>query len=218
MLFNIERDEGILIDGYLVPDTFSGSPSVRITDGQHDLVVLPCQREIPALVAAGRHLTGRCGFTIDETNVADLARQEALEIYDHETNLLIYRRRPPSQVLQKRVFRLETHLIPLWRLDDTIERHFQYFHKGIERHGRETATQAFVLTNAASMYVSGRLTFKSYENYIDETFNCITLLRDPYMELAERLLALKLVRKLAKGTQLLGSRDMMSYGPAIDFA
>jgi hypothetical protein len=218
MLFNIERDEGIRIVGYLVPDTFSGCPSVRITDGQRDLLVLPCQEEIPALVAAGRHATGRCGFTIDETIVADIVQKEALEIYDHETNILIYRRRSSSGMIQRRVFRLETHLIPLWRLDDTIERHFQYFHKGIERHGKETVTQVFVLTNATSMYVSGRLTFKSYETYIDESFDCIALLRDPYMELAERLLALKLVRKLAKEAQLLGPRDMMSYGPAIDFA
>ena len=129
MLFNIERDEGNRIVGYVVPDTFSGTAAIRITDGQRDLLVLQCLEERAALVAAGRHATGQCGFTIDETLVADLSRQEGLEIYDNETNILIYRRRPPTEVIQKRVFRLETHLIPLWRLDDRIERHFQYFTK-----------------------------------------------------------------------------------------
>jgi hypothetical protein len=218
MLFNIERDEGNRIVGYVVPDTFSGSTAIRITDGERDLLVLPCNTELAALAAASRHATGRCGFTIDETIIADLSRQEALEIYDNETNILIYRRRPPSAVIQKRVFRLETHLIPLWRLDDRIERHFQYFHKGIERHGRETATQVFVLSNANSLYLSGRLVFKAYENYIDGTFHCIAVLRDPYMELAERLLALKLIRKLANELQLLGARDMITFAPAIEFA
>lgn len=218
MLFNTERDEGNRIVGYVVPDSFSGSSSIRITDGERELSVLECRQEIPALVAAGRHATGRCGFTVDETSVADLPRLEMLEIYDVESNILIYRRRPPAQLTQKRVFRLETHLVPLWRLDDRIERHFQYFHKGVERHGRETATQVFLLSNATSLYVSGRLVFKSYENYIDDTFSSIVLLRDPYMELAERLLALKLVRKMAKGTQLLGARDLVTYGPAIEFA
>jgi hypothetical protein len=218
MLFNIEIDEGTRITGYLVPDSFSGSTALRISDGRQDLLVLPCREERASLVAGGRHETGRCGFTIDETIVADLPRQDALELHDQETDLLIYRRRSPSQVTQKRVFRLETHLVPLWRLDDSIERNFQYFHKGIERHGRETATQLFLLNNASSLYLSGRLVFKTYDNCIDETFNCVIMLRDPYMELAERLLALKLVRKLADKAQLLGVRDMITYAPAIDFA
>jgi hypothetical protein len=220
MLFNMEKDEGTCIVGYLVPDSFSGSPSLRITDGKQDLLVLPCQEVRAGLVVAGRHSTGRCVFTIDETIVTDLSRQQALELYDNETGFLIYRRRSPDQVIQKRIFRLETSLVPLWRLDDSLESRFQYYHKGIERHGRETATQLFQLINSASQYLSGRLLFKTYENYINETetFNCIALLRDPVMELAERLLALKLVRKLTNDVQFLDARDMMIYGPAIDFA
>jgi hypothetical protein len=216
MLFNIEVDEGSRIVGYLVPDSFSGSPSVRIADGRQNLLVLPCQENRPALVAAGRHATGRCGFTIDETIISGLSQQQGLELYDDETNILIYRRRPASEVTQKRIFRLETHLFPLWRLDDVVGRHFQYFHRGIERHGRETATQVFLLKNSTSLYFSGRLIFKAYENYINETFNCIALLHDPYSELAERLLTLKHIRKF--GDELLGARDMMAYGAAISFA
>jgi hypothetical protein len=216
MLFNLEVDEGSRIVGYLVPDSFSGAPLLRIADGQQDLLVLPCQDERLALVAAGRHATGRCGFTIDETLVRDLSQREELELYDAETNILIYRRRPSSQVTHKRIFRLETHLFPLWRLDEGAGRHFQHFHKGIERHGRETTTQVFNLVNSTSLYCSGRLIFKGYDNYINETFNCITLLHDPYSELAERLLTLKHIRRF--GDELLGKRDMMAYGAAISFA
>jgi hypothetical protein len=216
MLFNIEVDEGTRIVGYVVPDAFTGSPSVRISDGQRELLILPCREERAALVAAGRHDTGRCGFTIDETIIADLTQQEALEIYDQETNILIYRRRPPAQVTQKRIFRLETHLFPLWLLDDRLERHFQYFYKGIERSGRETATQVFLLNNSSSLYLSGRLVFKSYENYINETFNCVALIRNPYMELAERLLTLKHISGV--GREILGERDVMAFASAIAFA
>jgi len=218
MLFNIERDEGARIVGYLVPDAYSGSPSVRITDGHKDLATLPCQEERPALVAAGRHETGRCGFTVNDKVIPDLSQQERLELYDSESNLLIYRRRPATQVIQKRIFRLETGLVPLWRLDDSLERHFQFFYKGIERHGGETATQLFLLNNSGSLYLSGRLVFKAYENYIDETFTCVAMLRNPYKELAERLLTLKLIRKFADKFSLLGERDMMFFGPAMDFA
>jgi len=216
MLFNIEIDEGRRIVGYLVPDTFSGSPSVRVSDGHRDLLVLPCNEERAALVVAGRHDTGRCGFTIDETIIPNLVTQEGIELYDDETNILIYRRRAPSRVTQKRIFRLETHLFPLWRLDDSVEQHFQYFYKGIDRYGKETATQIFLLNNSTSLYFSGRLILKTYENYINETFSCVALLRDPYEELAERLLTLKHMRDFGK--ELLGERDVIAYGPALAFA
>lgn len=216
MLFSIEADQGNRIVGYLVPDDYSGSPSLRIEDGGGAIAVLPCLEERAALVVAGRHATGRCGFTIDDTVVPGLASKDDLELYDAETGILIYRRRRASQVAHQRIFRLETHLFPLWRLDDGIERKFQYFHKGIERHGRETATQLFLLNSATSLYLSGRLGFRSYEDYINDTFRCITLIRDPYAELAERLLTLKHVRKF--GDELLGARDMIAYDAAIDFA
>jgi hypothetical protein len=216
MLFNIEVDEGTRIVGYLVPDAFSGSPSLRITDGHKDLLTLRCSEERAALVAAGRHQDGRCGFTIDDSIVANLAQQTALEIYDEATNLLIYRRRPPSQVTQRRILRLETHLLPLWRLDNAVEKKFQFFHKGIERPGRETTTQLFLLNNSSSLYLSGRLIFKAYDNYINESFNCVALLRDPYEEMAERLLTLKHARDF--GRELLGERDFIALGPAIAFA
>lgn len=218
MLFNIERDEGRRIIGYMVPDAFSMSPSLRVADGDKELLILPCQEERAALVAAGRHETGRCGFTIDDTMIANLAERQTIEIYDQETDLLIYRRRPPQQLIQKRVFRLETHLVPLWRLDDRLERYFQYFHKGIERHGLETINQMFLLNDSTSLYLAGRIPFKAFENYIDETFTCATLFRNPYTELAERLLTLGIVRRVADKVQLLGARDMMTYGPAFDFA
>jgi hypothetical protein len=216
MLFNIEVDRGDRIVGYLVPDNYSKSPSIRITNGERTLLTMHCREERSALVVSGRHANGRCGFTVDTKAVPGLAKEQSLEIFDEETGILIYRRLHPSEVIHRRIFRLETHLFPLWRLDETIERKFQYFHKGIERHGRETATQVFLLNNSKSLYLSGRLTFKTFENYIGDNFKCVMLMRDPYAELAERLLTLKHVRKF--GDELLGPRDMITYEAAINFA
>jgi hypothetical protein len=72
------------------------------------------------------------------------------------------------------------------------------------------------LNNATSQYLSGRLIFKIYDNYINEKFSCIALLRDPYAELAERLLTLKHARKF--GDELLGARDTIAYEAVISFA
>ncbi len=216
MLFNIEADRGNQIVGYLVPDSYSASPTLNVSDGRMTLAVISCNEERPALVASGRHATGRCGFSIDEAIVPNLVQNDAIELSDEDTGILIYRRRPASEVAHQRIFRLETHLFPLWRLDDKIERKFQFFHKGIERHGRETATQILLLNNATSLYLSGRLAFKSYENHIHDSFKCIMLMHDPYFELSERLLTLKHVKKF--GDELLGARDMLTYDAAIEFA
>ena len=66
----------------------------------------------------------------------------------------------------------------------------------------------FLLHNAPSVYLSGRLIYKMYDTNIDDTFNTVVLLRHPLAELAERILTLKHVRKF--GEELLGARDMMT--------
>jgi hypothetical protein len=217
MLFNIEADRGNQIVGYVVPDEYSTSPTLYITEGGSRLAELTCREERPALVAAGRHATGLCGFTIDESIVPDLAQNHSLEIREADTGIIIYRRRRPTEVVHRRVFRLETHLFPLWRLDERVEHKFQYFHKGVERHGRETTTQVFLLNNVSSLYLSGRLAYSAYQNYLhDQAFKCFAVLHEPFFELAERLLTLRHVAKF--GDELLGPRDMITYGSAIEFA
>ncbi len=216
MLFNIEADRGDQIVGYLVPDDFTKSPVLRIVENGEKVAEVPCLEERPALVVGGRHANGRCGFTIDASIVPDLATNDKVELYDADTGILVYRRRQLSEVSQQRIFRLETHLFPLWRLDESVEPKFQFFHKGVERHGRETATQVLQLNNASSIYLSGRLAFKSYENHLHDKFRCVAMIHDPYCELAERLLTLKHAAKF--GEELLGPRDMVSYRAAISFA
>jgi hypothetical protein len=216
MLFNIEADRGNRIVGYVVPDEFTKSPTLRITSNGEPVAEILCKDERPALVAAERHATGRCGFTIDASIVPDIAKNDTLELTDVDTGIVIYRRRKKAQVIEKCVFRLETHLFPLWRLDEQVEHRFQFFHKGVERHGRETAMQVFNISNAASLYLSGRLAFSAYQSFLHDRFDCIALLHDPYHELAERLMTLKHVAKF--GEDLLGPRDMLSFAAAIEFA
>jgi hypothetical protein len=215
MLFNIEADRGNQIVGYVVPDEFTKSPVLRISSNGVTIGELVCREERPALVVAGRHATGLCGFKLDASIVPDLAQNDNLELTDVDTGIVIYRRRKGAQVAQKSVFRLETHLFPLWRFDEEIEHKFQFFLKGVERHGRETAMQVFHL-NASSLYLSGRLAYSAYQSFLNDRFKCIVLMHDPYVELAERLLTLKHVAKF--GDELLGPRDMISYSAAIGFA
>jgi hypothetical protein len=112
MLFNIEDDRGDLLVCYVVPDGFSTIPRVRLVEAGETIGVLEANETREALVGAGRHETGRCGFRLDDAVVPGLRGRKSLEIYDEDSGVLIYRR-PRPKMLQKRLLRLETHLFPL---------------------------------------------------------------------------------------------------------
>jgi hypothetical protein len=215
MLFNIEADTGALVTGYVVPDNFSGVPNIVLRSNGEDVLVRPANEIREALVSAGRHQTGACGFMIDERLVPLLAKMHDLEIYDSDTKLLIYRR-PKPHFLGKCVLRLETHLFPLWRFDEALSSRFQYFSRGIEKLGRETTTQFFLLNQVNSVYLSGRILYKNFRHYIDSHFETIFIMHNPFEEMAERLLVFAQIKKV--GTDVLGMRDSMIMQSAIEFA
>jgi hypothetical protein len=215
MLFSIEADLGSRVTCYLVPDSFGSTPTLRLRSGGVDLLTVEANEVRDALVAAGRHGTGRCGFAIDDAMLPGLADLADLEIVDAATDMLIYRRHPAPDLIEGATFRLETHLLPLWRLDEVFATRFKYWYKGIDRHGRETATQVFCL-DKSSIYASGRVLYKNFEYYLAKGVRCFAAIRNPYEELAERLLVLQNVGTRAE--QLLGARDVLTFEPAIAFA
>jgi hypothetical protein len=215
MLFNMETDSGDRVTGYLVPDGYSEVPVIRLRSGGRDVLSLAANEIREALVVAGRHETGRCGFSIGTELVPNLRDMTDLEVCDADTGLLVYRR-PSAVSIQKKILRLESHLFPLWRLDDTIGPGFQYYSKGIESFGRETVTQLFLLNQVGSVYLSGRVLFKNYAYYAEAGFETIYLIQDPYQEMAERLLVLSKLNQ--HGTGHLGLRDNLGMRAAIEFA
>jgi hypothetical protein len=213
MLFNLERDLGSAIFAYLVPDSLAAPAMLRVRAQGRDLATIEANETREVLVAAGRHPNGRCGFRIDESIIPGLSQMSDLELREAETDVLVYRRKPTDNVVGQQLFRLETHLLPLWRLDDVFEPEFHMWYKGIDRYGRETSTQIFCLGHYASLYASGRLLFKSYEYYLGKGVKAIAILRDPYDELAERILILKHIGPHAE--KLLGMRDALTFEPVI---
>ena len=213
MLFSVENDNGASIRAYVIPDAAGLSPTVRILSAGAELAVVTATDVRPEILASGRHATGQCGFMIDDAVVPDLATYGDLEIVEAVSGLLIYRRKAPAFINAK-VFRLETHLLPLWRFDDSLKERFQFWYKGVDRHGSETAMQVFCIHNLESAYISGRLLFNQVQVYLSHGYRSIAMFRDPFDELAERLIVLKNVGLQA--TELLGARDAMTYEPVIE--
>lgn len=212
MLFNVERDTGDVIEGYVIPDGFSEEPSVVVSGVEGHLTSVPCLYLRQAVVDSRRHGSGLVGFRIDSSIIADLADREVLSIYDERTGLLIYRRVSASDRKRLKIVRLETQIIPSVRLDRFSSDGFQYELHSAERFGHETTLQAFHLDTIDSIFISGRLLMKNYEAFLDRGFRAVVLLTDPYYEMAARIFLLQRMSKTA--IPFLGDRDQIILGPA----
>lgn len=215
MLFNVEHDFGDRIYGYLVPDRFSGIARIRLCSSGRTLLVHELRDRRQALVDSGRHETGQCVFDVDESILPGLAALDDLEIYDDETECLIYRRRLPGMI-DKRVVRIETSLLPHWAFDQALRPSFQYFSNGVDRYGNETVLQMLQLLNSDSFFVSARIHFRPFAYLLEQGFSCFTLIQEPRDEFAERLLVLRRARQV--GVKLIGARDAQRLAPAIEYA
>ncbi len=215
MLFGIENDGGSSVVCYLVPDTGGTVPTVQINSNGVELARMQANEARPAVVAAGRHATGMCGFLIDERIVPGIADLTDLEIVDATSGVMVYRRANAAFLTDTRIFRLETHLLPLWRLDDALKSRFQLWFKGIDRQGRETSEQVFCVNGGQSSFISGRLLIKSVEFYLTKGFRSVVIFRDPYDELAERLIVLKNITE--RTMEILGARDALTFEPVIQY-
>ncbi len=214
MLFNVERDLGDLIEGYLIPDGFSDHPSIIVSGIEGILARLTCDQYREAVVESGRHGTGLVGFRIDNSVVADLAQREILGVHDAKSGLLIYRRIPASNRKSLKIVRLETQIVPATRLDRFCSEGFQYELHSAERFGHETTLQAFHLDTLDSVYISGRLLLKNYEAFLDRGFQAVALLTEPYYEMAARIFVLKKMARVP--LSFLGDRDRLILTPAAE--
>lgn len=215
MLFNVQRDAGHLVEGYLIPDGFSDVPNVLVSDDDGKIAEIPCDQLHQSVLTAGRHETGLVGFKLTEENIPQLASRSTLCIRDSKSELLIYRRPFQTQQINMKLVRFETQLLPHVAIDRQMYNLFQYALPSLERFGNETTLQAFHLDNMTSMYLSGRLQVRNYQEFLDKGFKAIALLTDPYYEMALRIAMLKRFSSIKP--VFLGDRDQMTLSPAIEY-
>ena len=213
MLFNLEFDRGDVVEGYMIPDGFSEAASIVVTKDDGTELFIPCIHERLAVKQSGRHETGLVGFVVDKTIIEDIENQNRLTIRDAKTGLLIYRR-VANDVLNMKLLRLDLSIVPQPKLDSYCRELFQYAISAVERFGHETTLQAFHLNAVESIFISGRLFLRNYEEFLDKGFQVAASFSEPYYELACRLLTLK---GLSRGQiTFLGDRDKLILGPVAE--
>lgn len=215
MDFNITLDEGSVIEGYLIPDGFSSQASILVYDDMELLGLFLCDVYIESVVIHGRHSTGLVGFRLDEKNTPRLKQIQKLKIADANTGLEIYSRFLPEIHINRKVFRLETQLLSQSALDNSLKPHFQFFADRIEQHGHATAVQMLFLLNQPSVYLSGRVLIQNFRPYFTDEFISVASIRDPFYELAIRLLTVSQPRK--KSQRWLSKRDNIIFEPAFNY-
>jgi hypothetical protein len=214
VLFNVEYDHGDVLEGYLIPDGFSDEPKIIVARDDGTLVSFSCDQPRPAVVQSGRHATGMVGFRLDRKTMPDLVLQDHLAIHEAKSGLLIYRRPLIDSPVQMKLLRLELSLLPMNKFDQYCGHHFQYAVSAVERYGHETTLQAFHLNGVPSIFISGRLLLRNYEEFLDKGFRVIADIPDPYYEMASRLFILK---RLAKGSvTFIGDRDRLILSAAVE--
>jgi len=193
MLFGIDEDTGTQVVGWLMPDNPAAVSRViaRMADDNHAIVDATVFR--PLLKEQGLHNTGVCGFILDEANCPGLSTASDLRVLDADTNILLYRRRPLTGTVDKKFFRLETQLFRAASLDEVLQQRFHMTYPSLELAAEETIRCAIALFYTPSIYASGRVVWRVWEPLLrDRGFAAGALIRDPWHELAERLLILKL--------------------------
>jgi hypothetical protein len=192
MRFQIAQDNGTQVMGWVLPDNPASVSRVRVFFGDTFQTTVEASILAKHVKDQGLHNTGFVGFTITEKNCKGVVDARDLRVYDDETNLLIYQRRPSHPVVEQKLFRLETQLLRATPLNDLLIPRFHMAYTGLENLPQETTKSVVGIQFTTSLYVTGALQVRAIEDKLREG-GCKTaiLLRDPYEELAERLLILR---------------------------
>lgn len=145
-----------------------------------------------AIRSNGWHSTGQCVFEVTEATVPDLPSLRRLEIYDAETNVLVYRRAPRDGLVQGRLLVINTSIHPEAAIQTALFEHFQQSYFGIGRFSEEVMRVVLDGHWLTSSFLSGAIIFPRYEGSLQpERFLTALLVHDPYVEMATRLLWLR---------------------------
>jgi hypothetical protein len=213
MLFSIDEDVGGRVEGWVMPDNPAVTPRVVVhLDAEHH-VAIDAFVYRPLLKQYGLHNTGVCGFVLDENNCPGLTTANKLQIFDADSHLLLYRRRPDTDIIDKKLFRLEPQLFRSGAVDDLLLTRFHMGYPALDLLPEETIRSILALPFTQSIYSSGRVFWRVWEPLLrDRGYMVGMLLRDPFHELAERLLVLK----LASSSQ--GGGVIDAVGPVVEAA
>lgn len=188
MRFYVDYDHGHRVRLWVVPDNpVAISRVVAAIDGRRAAEIVASLTD-DAIRANGWHSTGQCVFELSEAEVPGIATADRLEVYDADTNILVYRRVPPAGVRQGKLLLVDTSIAPDTLIQSALFGHYQQSYFGIGKLSDEVLRVLFESPWLTSSFMSGAIIVPRYEGHFSpEAMLTTTLIHDPFVEMATRL-------------------------------
>ena len=217
MFFNIDADQGSSIIGWLAPDNPSAIPHIGIIVPGRDEIQIEATIQRTDIRDLGLHSTGRVGFVVDASLVPDIETVDDIELVDADTRVPMYRRFQIDRHIERKLFIFDCSVMPQRRIMHNVTQHFALNYLMSERYALETM---IVLINnhfSKSIFFSDCPNFNRYAGFLESGgYLRAAILRQPFEELAERLLFLKLLGK--SDASHLAPTYTAGIAPLVDFA
>lgn len=217
MQFIIDADTGDSISGWLAPDNPNATPSFIVRAPDREAVRFASNVMREGIRDMGLHATGQVGFSIDAGLIPDLGTLREVEIAEADSEIVLYRRFLPGLHVGRKLYLFDATLMPERGMMGAIKRHFTLAYANFERHGLETAITLVTAPLPKSIFAGGRANYNRFSFWLNEKgFVRAALLREPFEELAERLLFLHLVAK--SNSKEIYSKYLTGVAPLVEFA
>lgn len=196
MQFHIDTDNGGVVAGWLIPDNPGDTPEFIVQIPGEKPVPFRANVLRPDIRDLGLHPTGQVGFMIDDRIIDGLNEQMLLTVFEAETNLPIYRRPLFDRNIEKKLLFIDMGVMPQIKMLRKIMRSFTLGYPMIERFSLETVVAILSNNYVPSLLVAGQPNWQRINGVARERgFATVALLRNPFEELAERLLFLSYLSK-----------------------
>ncbi|MDR3461021.1 MAG: hypothetical protein P4L76_01750 [Beijerinckiaceae bacterium] len=196
MFFNIDADEGGSIRGWLALDNPSAIPVLIIVIPDREEIRLEANILRSDIRELGIHSTGQVGFNVTADLVPDLDQIDEITIVEAETRLPMFRRFQIDKHIEKKLFLFDCSVMPQRLLLSALLKHFTLSYVNAERFPLETMLVVINNSFSKSLLMVGRSNFNRYASLLNNAgYVRAALLRDPFEELAERLLFLRILSK-----------------------
>ncbi|ADZ70974.1 hypothetical protein [Polymorphum gilvum] len=222
MQFSIDVDAGTVISGWVVLENPGEIPTIIVEAGDNPPFELPANVNRPDLKDVGLHATGMAGFQIDGSIVPNVESLKSICLREKISNIEIYRRFDIKKNLERRVFVYTFSSLSQREMIRSITRKFSSSYLNIERYPYETINAILNSPTFRSVVCIGRPSYMRYAGALAaQGFFKSALLRDPFEELAERLLLLRLASRTQNPTlveqQLSGFMQLRPFVDRLDF-
>lgn len=192
MRFYVDYDLGHTIRGWVVPDNPLAISRVFVALDGRRIAEVPAAITDQAIRANGWHSTGQCVFEITEAQAPGLEQARRVELFDTDTNVLIYRRAKVENPIQGKVLLVDTSINADSVIQAAMFDRFQQCYFGIGKLPDEILRVVFESPWLTSSFLSGAIVIPRYEGFfISDNFLTTALVHDPYVEMATRMLWLK---------------------------